>query len=537
MQPYYCTSRICYSSTTLPIPLTTRSPLIPQPSLRRMALHETLGLETLCLHEPKSRRDDVSHTKQTHSGDNSFEQAKHPPSSGALPQEQSCCPPTLSTDGAPPIIPLDSTIQASNSRQRPDHDLLPTMTNAPFCKPRRRPSALQIGYREPDCQDWQGFPSIRSAPLTRKNSNRSRVEYHLGKHTPLRQNIQSYSPVQSDIIRPGLVGPGVVFSPRVRMSTGSPAPKLSLSVLDHHDRPVNRVDKLNRCSKSNVSTEPPIASKGRWRGSPPPSRGGTSRPPTSTKTEELVDKAKGNTSLEPPIPSLRSNRKISTRAKKPVVSLAPTPCPIYQAMAHARPKLLPTPQRLLLVLDLNGTLLYRPKASTNFTPRPSLARFLDYCFTNHSVLIWSSARPANVSGICARLLSSTQRSLLLGEWARDTLELTPAQYAARVQVYKRLSRIWEDNALQSMHPQFEQGERWGQHNTVLIDDCKKKASSEPFNHVEVSEFITGGTEEKRENKAVLSQVINWLEEARKWDNLSAFVGHMRRRFTMNQHLD
>lgn len=200
---------------------------------------------------------------------------------------------------------------------------------------------------------------------------------------------------------------------------------------------------------------------------------------------------------------------------------APVPTSVYHSDARAIPTLLPSPQRLLLVLDLNGTLLYRPRASQNYTPRPGLSNFLKYAFANHTLLIWSSAQPKNVKSLCSRLFSRGQRQMLLGEWGRDTLGLTSAQYKERVvcissrhlflhldtyrlhgtcagsrrstetlldclvapillwgrmltpkslqQVYKRLDRIWANENLQRSHPDFEGGKRWGQHNTVLID--------------------------------------------------------------------
>ena len=59
--------------------------------------------------------------------------------------------------------------------------------------------------------------------------------------------------------------------------------------------------------------------------------------------------------------------------------------------------------------------------------------------------------------------------MLLGQWGRDTLGLTSAQYEERVQVYKCLDRVWGNADLQHWHPGFEMGQIWGQHNTVLID--------------------------------------------------------------------
>ncbi|CAF9905060.1 hypothetical protein IMSHALPRED_000248 [Imshaugia aleurites] len=202
---------------------------------------------------------------------------------------------------------------------------------------------------------------------------------------------------------------------------------------------------------------------------------------------------------------------------------APVPTSVYHSDARAIPTLLPSPQRLLLVLDLNGTLLYRPRASQNYTPRPGLSNFLKYAFANHTLLIWSSAQPKNVKSLCSRLFSRGQRQMLLGEWGRDTLGLTSAQYKERVQVYKRLDRIWANENLQRSHPDFEGGKRWGQHNTVLIDDSVLKASAQPFNHVEVPEFVQGGGEEVGDGRDVLGHVVEYLEEARKWSNVSGFL--------------
>lgn len=113
--------------------------------------------------------------------------------------------------------------------------------------------------------------------------------------------------------------------------------------------------------------------------------------------------------------------------------------------------------------------------------------------------------------------------MLLGEWGRDTLDLTSAQYKQHVQIYKCLDRIWGDEKIQKSHPEFERGERFHQHNTVLIDDSKLKASAHPFNHVEVPEFARGGDEKEGDGRAVLGQVVGYLEEARKWSDISGFV--------------
>lgn len=205
---------------------------------------------------------------------------------------------------------------------------------------------------------------------------------------------------------------------------------------------------------------------------------------------------------------------------------APIPTARYLDNAHKSPTQTPLPHHLLLVLDLNGTLLYRPSASSNYVPRPFLAPFLAYCLAKHSILIWSSASPENVSAMCAKLFQPRDRRTLLGEWGRDTLGLTPEQYTSKVQVYKRLDQIWNHPRLSASHPLARQGQRWGQENTLLIDDSPVKATSQPYNLLRIPQFNRNTTEID-----LLGQVVGYIEAARKCDNVSAYV--RSRKFEVN----
>lgn len=230
-------------------------------------------------------------------------------------------------------------------------------------------------------------------------------------------------------------------------------------------------------------------------------------------------------STPPPKNKLKKPRQpkdnsIRSDSKTPALQhiRAPVPTAGYLDNAHGSPTKSPLPQRLLLVLDLNGTLLHRPSASSNYLPRPFLAPFLAYCLANHSVLIWSSASPENVSAMCAKLFQPRDRRTLLGEWGRDTLGLTPEQYTSKVQVYKRLDQIWHNPRLSASHPLAVQGQRWGQENTLLIDDSPMKATAQPYNLLRIPEFNKNTTEID-----VLGQVVGYIEEARRRDNVSAYV--------------
>ncbi|KAL8861333.1 MAG: hypothetical protein Q9178_002205 [Gyalolechia marmorata] len=251
-----------------------------------------------------------------------------------------------------------------------------------------------------------------------------------------------------------------------------------------------------------------------------------SRPVPSRNTRLQPQDRRFATLASPPAPELPTARRPS-----PVGSVkgpaTPIPHASYLAQSAISTVKRSTPQPLLLVLDLNGTLLYRPKASSTYKPRPSLESFLSHCISNYKVLIWSSATPQNVTAICSQIFTPNQRKLLLGEWARDTLDLTALQYSSKVQVYKRLDRIWNKECIQRTHPDFKNGQRWGQWNTLLLDDSVLKSSAQPYNAVVVPEFTKQGVLDEAGGIEVLGQVVAYLETAKRFDNLGLGEGEGR----------
>ncbi|XTI95075.1 HAD-like protein [Cenococcum geophilum] len=200
---------------------------------------------------------------------------------------------------------------------------------------------------------------------------------------------------------------------------------------------------------------------------------------------------------------------------------APMPTEDYLNRAAKIPERLDCPQRPLLVLDLNGTLVYRPdRDSTRAISRPFLQPFLKYIFENFYVMVWSSAKPYNVSRMVNAVLTFEQHSLLIAQWGRDKFDLTPDQYTQNVQVYKELSRIWAEAKTTCLHPQHNQGQLWGQHNTILLDDSEIKASSEPFNLIQIPEFVAS---EEQMHGDVLREVAGYLDEVRMQNDVSAFM--------------
>lgn len=198
---------------------------------------------------------------------------------------------------------------------------------------------------------------------------------------------------------------------------------------------------------------------------------------------------------------------------------APTATDLYLAQARLPVVRCATPKKLLVVLDLNGTLLVRPSRarSRDFIIRPGVQQLLDYLFDNHVVMVYSSAQPANVEAMVQELVSKKRAKALAGVWGRDKLGLTPAQYEEKVQVYKKLEKIWEDSRVQATSVN---GQLWSQANTVLIDDSHVKALSQPHNLVQVPEFTNKkklSLEEKRREHEVVASLRAKLEEL-KWSN-------------------
>ncbi|KAF2672456.1 HAD-like protein, partial [Microthyrium microscopicum] len=188
----------------------------------------------------------------------------------------------------------------------------------------------------------------------------------------------------------------------------------------------------------------------------------------------------------------------------------------YRRLADSPFSVRPTRQRLLIVMDLNGTLLERTNFKSNFVPRQNLSSFLAYLLVHHNIMIWSSSKPENVKNMVNQLFPGTQNQLV-GVWSRDHLRLTPAQYNSKVQVYKQLSWIWTDPSLSKRHPE---GEIWNQTNTVLLDDTALKAITEPHNLCQIPEFKRANVDAEGD---VLGQVLAYLVYLSDYDNASAVI--------------
>lgn len=184
------------------------------------------------------------------------------------------------------------------------------------------------------------------------------------------------------------------------------------------------------------------------------------------------------------------------------------------------------PRTLLLILDLNGTLLFRNRGSNSshkFARRARLTEFLDYVFANFKVMIWTTTTPANATQMVNALLTPQQRQHVVAIWDRDRFNLSREQYNGKTTVYKRLEWVWNDPSIQSKHPNIRAGEGWDQTNTILLDDSFDKAKAQPYNHIHVPEFEGLMTDKGVKYGDVLEQVAGYLQEVRQQTNVSRFI--------------
>lgn len=202
----------------------------------------------------------------------------------------------------------------------------------------------------------------------------------------------------------------------------------------------------------------------------------------------------------------------------------PDPTPSYLVRASFLPKRRAQPGPLLVVIDLNGTLLHRPdkRRPFNFRARPHAHSFVSYCIETFWVVIWSSARPDNVKRMVEELASPEQLGRVVAVWGRDRFGLTPEDYNARTQCYKRLTALWADPAVRASYPgdrEGFEGRCWDQGNTVLIDDSVEKARSEPHNAITIPEF----TGDASAAPGILPMVHDYLNELCFQEDVSTYI--------------
>ncbi|KAJ4347905.1 uncharacterized protein N0V89_009277 [Didymosphaeria variabile] len=236
--------------------------------------------------------------------------------------------------------------------------------------------------------------------------------------------------------------------------------------------------------------------------------------PNMSRSQVTTSQPKG-----PPMPNGPKEKK-----KDPKIYL-PAPIPTHQYMKQAslQAEVRIPPSRKLVILDLNGTLLYRPNSRNQprkMIARPFLKQFLAYLFDNFAVMVWSSAKPDNVN-VLVEIGLEEYRHRLIACWARDTLGLEPKHYSLNVQCYKNLHTIWASKDIQCHMPGHEFGAHFDQRNTILIDDSSLKAAAQPHNLLEIPEFK--GPVANVPVQDVLSEVVGYLEVLKMQEDVSKFI--------------
>ncbi|KAK6350722.1 hypothetical protein TWF718_003907 [Orbilia javanica] len=201
----------------------------------------------------------------------------------------------------------------------------------------------------------------------------------------------------------------------------------------------------------------------------------------------------------------------------------PTPTEDYLLTARTPTKLVnnPTKRKLLVILDLNGTLLCRTRMLNgcrdkyNPWPRTNLPPFLDYIFREHHVVVFSSAMQGTILNLLKATMPREHRSKILRIFTREDMDIPRKYFKLKVSTFKRLSMVWDVLTDQNSDWEFDQT------NTVLMDDSTEKASSEPYNHLLVPEYTVdihnaGGD-------GALGNIAGYLEEVRRWENISSYI--------------
>jgi hypothetical protein len=243
--------------------------------------------------------------------------------------------------------------------------------------------------------------------------------------------------------------------------------------------------------------------------------------PTSTEGSSTVVVSKAQAGATVVVKASAKYPKDKNHAPSKESGGVPEPTMPYFLRSQAPSVPLTVPRRILVVMDLNGTLLHRPhkKRPFHFVERPHAKAFLNYCLDNFVVAIWSSARPVNVEKMVERLLTPEQVKKCILVWGRDKFGLSDADYDGRVQCYKRLTRIWSAPEIMAAHPEAEQGGQWDQTNTILVDDSREKARSEPHNLIQIHDFTGLASEPPH----VLPQVHDYINSLCLQSNISSFI--------------
>ncbi|KAJ3189244.1 hypothetical protein HDU85_002869 [Gaertneriomyces sp. JEL0708] len=183
-----------------------------------------------------------------------------------------------------------------------------------------------------------------------------------------------------------------------------------------------------------------------------------------------------------------------------------------------------TKKKILLILDLNGTLLervtpkHRPAANANprCPPvpdfvlarahayfRPYLDAFLEGIFKHYAVAAWTSANPKNAQPMTQAIFGHYTPQLAFG-WDRthcSDVRNSFRDHSCRKDLYN----VWHD-------PVVNREGIWNEKNTILIDDTAAKAAYTPDNGLHLPPYTVCDPNFDCVNDTSLLSLLAYLDE-------------------------
>jgi hypothetical protein len=179
-------------------------------------------------------------------------------------------------------------------------------------------------------------------------------------------------------------------------------------------------------------------------------------------------------------------------------------------------------KKLLIILDLNGVLVHRLKASKEKLPqasspehalkptmtlggrkvifRPSVEQLFTAIPEHVQLAIWTSAEKRNVVQILEKLAPEYKsRNLFEFTWFRDKCVTDPHDYKFCI---KDLSKVWQSSS------------KWNEKNTVLVDDSELKCKNQPDNLLCVKEFKATAEDAFKDDE--IRKLLNWIHRVSEW---------------------
>eukprot|EP00742_Colponemidia_sp_Colp-10_P001423 GILJ01001531.1.p1 GENE.GILJ01001531.1~~GILJ01001531.1.p1 ORF type:complete len:257 (-),score=22.32 GILJ01001531.1:972-1742(-) len=182
-------------------------------------------------------------------------------------------------------------------------------------------------------------------------------------------------------------------------------------------------------------------------------------------------------------------------------------------------------QKILLIFDLNGTLLERlsgkvanPKPAHKIVNkrkvwlRPGLDALRNFIFEedqargHFDVAVWSSAMSQNTRPMIDAVFGAHRQHLLF-DYHREHTVPDESPHAKAHATLKDLQSIW------GKFPEY------GPTNTVLIDDSASKAAKQPNNHILIPEYAYEKLQDSFESDPTLENLTVYLSQLRQhFDN-------------------